>query len=344
MSALNYKSIGYAQAIGIIAVVLGHYPIKPLDVFQPYVFHMPLFYFIGGMLFKHKTITSTATSICKKHIFYTAYTYIIISIIAIFLNSKFGANVGRLYVGGPLDSILNILSNNFHNSYYFLVGWFLFSYALVSMSCRIILSINNKFILFIIAVAIGYFGMTSVAGYYHTTKFQPYNLLSQVMVGSMFYLFGFIFKEITLSIKSPYIPVVSIIVLFTMKSYGTLIGLGMSWSNYPNGFISHTVSSMLCILSIFAVTNILSDLSSEFKLLTHIGRESKVIMSYHMLAFTAVDYLFFKLGQFDISKTSALSHYKTEHYWYLYALLGIAIPLTLSYFTDKIKKRHTPAV
>lgn len=343
MKDTKFTSIGYAQAIGIIAVVLGHYPIKPLDVFQPYVFHMPLFYFIGGMLFKRKDIIDTTKSVFRKHLFYTAYTYIIISIIAILLHSTIGANVGRLYVNGPIDSLINIISSNFHNNYYFLVGWFLFSYALVSLACRVMLAVNNKPFLLAVSIAIGYFGMTYIADLYHLTKSQSYNLLSQIMVGSMYYILGYLIRDFTLSLKSPYIPAFALLVLFTMKSYGTLIGLGMSWSNYPNGFISHATSSILCILTIFSISNILAGMSTEFKLLSHIGRESKVIMSYHMLAFTLVDFIFYMTGNFDISKTSALSHFKTDHYWYIYALTGVFIPLLLAYITNAARLKINPA-
>lgn len=47
-------SIRYVQAIGILFVVMGHYPVKLFNLFTPYAFHMPLFFILGGVLYKKK--------------------------------------------------------------------------------------------------------------------------------------------------------------------------------------------------------------------------------------------------------------------------------------------------
>lgn len=334
ISEKDSLSIRYAQCFGIVAVVLGHYSIKPLDVMQPYVFHMPLFFFIGGLLFKDKPFLSVAKGTLTKHIFYIAYTYVIISLIAMYLKESHGLWVGNIYPENMKYAITWVLQHNFHNNNYFLVAWFLFAYAIVSISCCLILKLKSKIIISIIAIALGFLGMEYVSPLYFETKMQSYNLLSQVMVGSMFYLFGYLLRAATLQLSSPYVPVVSIVILFTMKNYSILLGMGMSGSSYPHGFEAHTVSSMLCIASVFTITNIMSQMPVKFNSLSLIGNESKVIMSYHLLTFTLVDFVFYKLGMYDISKTVALKHYVSQQFWYVYILAGVFLPLALSIIYD----------
>lgn len=334
-------SITYAQCFGIVSVVLGHYAIKPLDVLQPYVFHMPLFFLIGGLVFKDRPITSVIIGSLKKHILYIIYTFIIISVIAIYLRSNFGLWVGSIYPEEVKDTIQWTLQHNFHNNNYFLVAWFLFAYAIVSVMCAIMLKIKSRIILTTLAIALGYIGMEYVSPLYFENKQQAYNLLSQVMVGSMFYLLGFLLKDTFMKLSSPYIPIISIAILFTMKNYSILLGMGMSGSSYPHGFYAHTASSMLCIASIFTITNILSQMPMRYNFLSLIGSQSKAIMSYHLIAFTCVDFVFYKLGIYDISKTAALKHFVSHQYWYLYPLAGVGLPLLLALFFSKLR---TPLV
>ena len=42
-------ALNYAKAIGIITVVIGHFRGVPFNYFQPYMYHMPLFFFLGGV-------------------------------------------------------------------------------------------------------------------------------------------------------------------------------------------------------------------------------------------------------------------------------------------------------
>lgn len=333
-------SVRYAQCFGIVSVVLGHYAIKPLDVLQPYVFHMPLFFLIGGLLFKDRCVSKVIMGVLKKHIMYIVYTFVIISLIAVYLRDSFGLWVGNIYPEKIEDSIVWTLQHNFHNNNYFLVGWFLFAYAIVSIICAVLLKIKSKIIISILAIALGYIGMEYVSPLYFENKLQAYNLLSQVMVGSMFYLLGFLFKGELLKLASPYIPIISIAILFTMKSYSILLGMGMSGSSYPHGFYAHTVSSLLCVATIFTITNILSQMPVKFNLLSLIGNQSKVIMSYHLLAFTCADFFFYKLGMYDISKTAALKHFVSPQYWYFYPLAGIGLPLLLAVALLNAKKIH----
>jgi len=321
----------------MIAVVLGHYGIVPPYIFEPYTFHMPLFFLLGGILFKETSILQTIKNITIKHLWYIVYTYIIISAIALLISNYYNISIGEIYKSTISDTFKNIFDKNFHNNGYFLVAWFLFSYALASLLCRVIIYIKKQVIILGIAILFGFVGMGYVASLYAETSNQTYNLISQVLVGSMFYLIGFVFKKTLLSMKSLYIPIMSIVIIFTMKNFGVLGGLLMSWSKYPQGFIFHTLSSLLSICTILAITNAAASQDKKLNLLALIGSKSKIIMSYHLLTFTILDIVFYKLGMYNMKSASYLNHYSTPHYWFLYIATGIVLPIIISLAVDYIK-------
>lgn len=46
------KTIDIMKFIGIVFVAIGHYPGDYFNIMSPYLFHMPLFFFIAGITLK----------------------------------------------------------------------------------------------------------------------------------------------------------------------------------------------------------------------------------------------------------------------------------------------------
>ncbi|MFW5402428.1 acyltransferase family protein, partial [Yersinia sp. 1252 StPb PI] len=73
------RAINYVKAIGIIAVVAGHYYGTPFNVYTPYVWHMPLFFFLGGMLFNSsKPAKKAIRSVIRNYFLYLIIVFVII--------------------------------------------------------------------------------------------------------------------------------------------------------------------------------------------------------------------------------------------------------------------------
>ncbi|WP_368878080.1 acyltransferase family protein [Proteus mirabilis] len=329
-------TIRYVQAIGIIFVVMGHYPIRPVDIMQPYLFHMPLFFFLGGILYHEKSFLTLCKSILRKHILYIIYTYIIIGSIATFiLNDISPLAINKIFKNGFFDTILFTLKSNFHNNSFFLVAWFLFAYSIVSICSNILISIvKNKFTLFFIALTLGYFAVEYLSIDYKNNKLQGVNLLIQVMYGTMFYIIGYIFKKDIFKLNQVYIPIIILVILFTEKINFNMKVMVMSWSQYPDGFIMHSMNAILCIIFIFSVCSLIS--SKEYKIIKLIGRHSKSIMSYHLLSFILLDFLFSLIWKYDLSNIRGLSHYSTKEFWFLYVIVGVFIPISIELFYNRI--------
>ncbi|WP_367298705.1 acyltransferase family protein [Hafnia alvei] len=342
-------SLSYVQAIGISFVVIGHLSITLFDLFKPYVFHMPLFFFLGGVLYKDRAAFKSVLKILKKHIPYIIYTYIIISIIAIYLSNKFGFYVGTIYEPTIGETIKTIFKRNFNNNSFFLVAWFLFAYVLVSVLMTFILKIKSNSILFIFSLLSGYYGMTFLSLEYIHSDNQVFNLASQVSVGSMYYVLGHLFKDAYLKMKSPYIILISFIILVSINNVTPIIPIGMAWSKYGMSFYLHLITSMLCITTIFVISNIVAEYYKELSLVKLIDGYSKSIMSYHLLAFLLVDFVFYYLGMYDIKNSSGTKHYANKQFFTLYFMAGLFIPVLATYMINssinrmKIKYQSTIA-
>ncbi|MHC9514717.1 acyltransferase family protein [Enterobacter mori] len=316
-------SISYMKAIGIIVVVIGHYTSGFFNVMQPYLYHMPLFFFVGGLTLKNEIVTFNALrKLSKKIIPYIFVTYILTGILAIAL-SKFTG----LYFGDPFTT--NPLEKNFHNNPLFLVCWFLLAYYLSSIVSRLIISVatESKFqsiTLIIIAVLVGFVALHLCAVKFKETGYQFYNVSAQSLYGAMFMLLGYSLKKQSLSMYNPIVAMIMITATGTIISFGLTKQSAMAWSTYPSGFIMTSVTSMICIFVVVIFSNILS--SRENYLLKIIGDNSKSIMSWHLSVFAILN-LFFLLIGFENNANGKLSNIYNQYSFALYVILGIIVPL-----------------
>ncbi|EOL8879766.1 acyltransferase family protein [Enterobacter mori] len=316
-------SISYMKAIGIIVVVIGHYTSGFFNVMQPYLYHMPLFFFVGGLTLKNEMFTFKALNkLSKKIIPYIILTYILTGILAITL-SKFTG----LYFGEPFSA--NPLEKNFHNNPLFLVCWFLLAYYLSSIISRLIISVTteSKFqsiTLIIIAILVGFVALHLCAVKFKETGYQFYNVSAQSLYGSMFMLFGYSLKKQSLSIYNPITAMLLIVATGTVISFGLTKQSAMAWSTYPSGFIMTSVTSMVCIFAVVIISNILS--SRDNYLLKIIGDNSKSIMSWHLSVFAILNLFFLYIG-FENNANGKLNNVYNQYSFALYVILGVIVPI-----------------
>ncbi len=326
-------SISYMKAIGIIVVVIGHYTSGFFNVMQPYLYHMPLFFFVGGLTLKNEIVTFKALKkLSQKIIPYIVLTYILTGALAMALSKLTG-----LYFGEPFTS--NPLVNNFHNNPLFLVCWFLLAYYLSSIISRLIISVTteSKFqniTLIIIAILVGFVALHLCAVKFKETGNQVYNVSAQSLYGSMFMLFGYSLKKQSLSIYNPITAMLLIVATGTVISFGLTKQSAMAWSTYPSGFIMTSVTSMVCIFTVVITSNILS--SRDNYLLKIIGDNSKSIMSWHLSVFAILN-LFFLLIGFENNANGKLNNVYNQYSFALYVILGVIVPLLPTLIKTKIQ-------
>ncbi|HBD0170560.1 TPA: acyltransferase family protein, partial [Escherichia coli] len=210
MEVRKSDAIDYVKCIGIILVIFGHYPNTIINVLKPYIFHMPLFFFLGGMLVNtNKTSKQVYITAFKRYFLYIIFSYIILGVSTDVLHYLFGTQKLNVFAGLRTPALA--LESNFHNNFFFITGWFLVSYMFVSCLCpsllKLIYNINNSakrmILLVSIAIAFGFLGMNVIAPEYNSSKLFYINILSQILVGSCFYILGYAARDHIWSLLNP---------------------------------------------------------------------------------------------------------------------------------------------
>lgn len=344
--------LDYVKAIGIITVVIGHYPGDPFVFLKPYVYHMPLFFFLGGLLLNtRRSVLSHTANIIKKHLVYIVVMYVFLALIFAILHQLYPIAYTSMWRGSVVDSLLYPIEKSFHGGSYFFVGWFLFAYAIVSLLCFVLVHIVSRFFsrpttlqgaIAIVALAMGYAGMDYVAQAYQDSKLFYLNLLAQVLVGSSFFLLGYSAKNLIMRLSGLYGFVAAFVFIYIMYQYDALEPLVIAWSNYQLGFVAQTLTALAGILAVFSIAKIVAHYE-HIPALQHIGRQTKPIMSYHILAFVLLDIVFSWFGLWDLHHTKALTHYHSPFTWPIYISVGLAIPMLL-HATGKHVTRRLPTL
>ncbi|EMF20589.1 acyltransferase family protein [Citrobacter freundii] len=335
-------TIDYVKALGIIAVVIGHYYWRPFGSPDPYLFHMPLFFFLGGLVMNTtKSPKKFFADIFKRHIAYIFITYLIIGI-AVSLISKFSPiDKGEPFSDGLLLTISNIYHYCFHNNKFFLVAWFLAAYACSSVAMFVVAILTSKMkkyrvVIFSISLMSGFIGISYAPTWYYSSGNIAYNYLSQILTGFMFMGIGLSVKEIIF--KS--INIYGFLICYLAVSFLTLSGkaesITMSWSKYPSGFIITTISCLMCIYLLFCFCNFLSESIGKSSF-TQVGISSKTIMSYHLLVMYGLDWVFSKMGMVDLKGIGVLSHHYNYSVWPFYIITPIVTLTAANILYRKLK-------
>ncbi|WP_148245059.1 acyltransferase family protein [Enterobacter asburiae] len=335
-------TLDYAKALGIISVVIGHYNMTPFGIPQPYLFHMALFFFIGGMLLNPgKNFAQFLSAIFKKHILYIVVTYIVIGGITKIITSNTESTLYNPFPDSFYETIHSIYRSDFHINSLFLVAWFLLAYSIASVFSLIALKFAHDkklslLYIFLIAFLFGYLGMVTLPSMFQPGWNIQFNYLSQACSGSMFMLLGFLMREAVFKYQSIIALSLSLLAVSFMTNSSIAQPMTMSFSSYPSGYIVSTLTAMLCIYSVFCFASMMQKQFGE-SLFLRIGRSSKTIMSYHLLVLYMIDLFISLFGWVDIKEVNALTHYYSPYIWPVY-LLAPVILLTGANATYKYAK------
>ncbi|HHJ4330225.1 TPA: acyltransferase family protein [Citrobacter freundii] len=335
-------TIDYVKALGIIAVVIGHYYWRPFGAPDPYLFHMPLFFFLGGLVMNTaKSPKKFFADIFKRHIAYIFITYLIIGAIVTLISKFAPIDQGEPFSGGLFGTISNIYHYCFHNNKFFLVAWFLAAYACAYVVMFAVTSILSRYnhhsvVLLMISLVFGFIGIRYAPDWYHSSGNIAYNYLSQILTGFMFMGIGFSIKEIIFKCINIYGFFFCYLAISFLTLNGIAESITMSWSKYPSGFIITTISCLMCIYMLFCLCYFLSKSFGKTSF-TQIGTSSKTIMSYHLLVMYILDWIFSRMGMVDLHGVGVLSHHYNYTVWPFYIITPIALLTAANLLYRKLK-------
>lgn len=358
---IDYR-IRFLYAIGIYLVLAGHCSGNGglslfYDWFPPYAFHMGLFVFCSGYLYKDTYLSNLKNYIYKKfkRLIIPTYLWNIFYAVLVFLLAYAGFKIGGKVT---LEKLTLSPITSGHQFAYNLAGWFVIPLfmieVLVATARKIILSFKN-FInetnFFIICFILGCIGvMLARNGFRH----DWWLVLVRMLHLLPYFAFGILYKKKlekldTLS-NTKYFTIVFIIEFIIILLHKGPYSYNSAWCD---GFgavpIEPYLAGFVGIAFWGRIAKLIEPLTKNSYLINTIATNTYTIMINHFLGFMLV-----KTGYAFIYKFTTLASgfnmimYKNDLFYYyvpkniyqlniLYMIAGLSVPILMQKTIDKIK-------
>ena len=347
MTVDKIKYINTLKGLGIIAVVLGHCgaPFTPVI----YSYHMALFFFITGYLYKDSYEKNFFTFILKKlkslYIPFLGFEICFVLLRNIFIN----INIYNSSQIAPINSLTDwvnvfkqIITFNYTGDNLLSAIWFLktlFFVNILFITFNIIskkIFNNNEYIKFICIIILTYIFFYALRyGYNPVTYFNPNNKKVLSVLLSIFdcrnffllsiYYFGSLYKKLERKIQlNIYISVFFTLFLIIVSKWRTIDVANYNFTS-PHFFIICGLCGIYTNLYLAKKILLL-----KYNFLESLGKASLYIMLLHFLAFKLVNLIFVIIYKLPLENISAYPVLPINEYsWIIYTLFGVIIPLLL---------------
>lgn len=303
MKRLNFIDI--AKGIGIIAVVVGHSTqIDTLKIIL-FWFHMPLFFFISGFLFKQRQ------GIIKRKAKQLLIPYLSYFIIISFIQDLFNP------IGDVKAHIFNFLSGGENLTYYFGVFWFITCLYFTTVTFNFIIKVRFKVIIILIMYLLSYI---------NSVFFRNVNFIENINVvffSIVFFYLGWLYQKdknnnylnnSTVILSS--VGIIFLIIVFMQTNQIEFI-IDMKSQQYNHLFLDIIVP--ICfIFIVFKLSKIIGTIPNLSTILISIGRSSLTIMYLHVPLIIVINN-FYNPNLIEIT------------------LICILLPLFLDYLLNQLK-------
>lgn len=324
--------IDVARGIGIILVLQGHALSAHVYRHLIYAFHMPLFFFISGILFDYKK-NNLATNL-KKSVKGILIPYFLFALLSYFLWWIENANL-RFEITPFLNHLSGILYGNSSSLFFNIVLWFLPCLFITKMGFALLTNFikNEKLIIFFLLTfsLLGYFAFI-----YLPDLVLPFGIES-ALTAIVFYGGGSILKTNHLKAidfrinKNSFLTLGVVLFVLILSSqvnyeiYSRQIDIRLN--NLGNYFLFY-----LGAISGIILTVIISRMINKNYILEKIGRNTLVLFVFHPFVFLYLNTIMvaaFGIGVFHKWKDLLLSPF--------YTIIAIVIILAMVFIYKKIK-------
>lgn len=326
--------IDIAKGIGIILTVIGHTE----SIFDSFIyqFHMPLFFFLSGIMFSEKSTQDIKGYVYKKfktiYITFIKYeiSFLLIHNFLVKFNFYTDLSNTNLYYSSK-DFIENLLKIFTMGGGEQLVGplWFLIS----------LLEINIIFCILICAIKkVGLGKKTLVIlltmFYYIGCNTDLPRMLSASFIGMFFYGIGYMFKlyedKVRINIKYSLLCILVVLICSLINE--------VDISSNTIRFKTMLIVSGLCG-TYFIIWFSKSKILKKVNIIRYIGENSIIVLAFHCISFKLVMILEILIYRTSISNLGLFPVYKESQIWTLWLTLsGVLIPIIFKYIISSILK------
>ena len=350
-------------AIGIIIILAGHMEHKgfslAFELFPPYAFHLGLFVFASGYLYKDNSIDNVGKYILKKAkklllpLYLWNFLYAVVVTVLSYAGFSIGAQVNfeTLFIRPFTDG---------HQFGFNLSGWFiipLFILQILHVLVQKIISkwnihINEVF-LFVLSLSLGFLGVHLASIGYNTGLWLNF---VRVLYFIPFFGLGRLYKKVLEKYDTLpshwYFSIVIGLQLIIILIYKRPPAYTPSWcNNFTDGPILPFVVGFLGIAFWFRIVKILTPVLGKNKYVNIIANNTYPIMINHIFAFFLVNSVFAFMTKdtqcfldFDWNRyfgDVALIYcpFGIEQIGILFLLAGIILPIIAQYIINYIWKK-----
>lgn len=157
----RFYALDIAKGIAMLSVIFGHSIPESLIKNYLYSFHMPLFFFISGYVYKELTCFQVLKKRTKQLLIPYYITSIVIILIFLLKSIMFynGINFDRIFINGLLSTLYANGMNVYKPFYIELIGpiWFLPAMTLASVLLSICINNKKGLLILILMVILGVF-------------------------------------------------------------------------------------------------------------------------------------------------------------------------------------------
>ena len=323
--------IDAAKGIGVICVIAGHL-FKPNTVICRVIFsfHMPLFFFLSGIMFSGKA--ATFSEYLRKKARGLLLPYLVIGLIGVIITL-----LASPFIGMPSKEALltDLYGGNVLGTFYVGQIWFLISLFIISCAFYFVQKrFTEKW-----QIGIFVFTMveTSIA-MQHINDYLPYGRfpmgLETHIMGLAFFGLGYLMKDSFFSVnekisgggvKHLYLIVVLLTVVMMLSYFNGWVNIAIPQFNDTFSYIFFASVGITWV-------SIVSMIFQHSKLLKHAGRNSMIIFGLHSIPLYAYAFLL-RITELDID--AGVVSFK-----YFYAVIGTifitAIMITIAYAYEKL--------
>lgn len=362
MTDKNYKYINSLKGLGMIAVVLGHSG-SPFSSYV-YLYHMALFFFISGYFYKD-TYDDNPLLVIKKrikklYIPFIGYELMFMFLRNIFINLHLYSNEAMLKIKSLRDIIDNLKKIITLNSTEPLLAtiWFLttlFYVNIIYVTIRYIIrkmKIRNEYIIFLIITIIYLIGFymfennIDLKAFINPNRKKVPDLFLRIfdyrnfIILLIFHL-GYLYNKYENKVNMDKYLVItfSLILLYNAYKVGS-IDIALNKYTNPIYFIINALLGIYINIYL-AKINILSN----SRILQYIGKNSLIVMIFHLLAFKLVNSVQIFIYNQPYEKLASFPFFINKNgWWFVYTLVGIFVPLMIislyDYLKEVVKNRY----
>lgn len=345
------KSIDVARGIAIILMVYGHCIRGGYIHNFIYLFHMAIFIFISGYLFKNKIffdvrdlIVYLKNKIKKLYLFYLKYEVLFFILTNFFFmigfyNNTFEYGSKIIY---PISSIsyfikqlflivLGMGREPFCGAFWFIISliFIIFGYSIIKYVSNRQKIMNSK-VCEKTAITICFIIGCFMQKYMNIPRVSPaFTLMLIYDLGNEAYIHRFKIK-----FNNYIFTIISFISLIFLNNYGYISMNNNDFSN-PIYFIVCSTLGIYLVLSVSKL--IVSKTKYLSKFLEYLGKITLLIMAWHFIGFKIAMIIQFLILKIDFHYLAMLNGYENKNLWsILYIICGIGLPIVI----DQLKKLY----